>query len=107
VLDRLGDVARFDIVLAAEDVPHSKPDPTGYLNAMTALGLAPSDCLIIEDSVNGIAAARAAGCVVVAARAGNFGGWDQSGAHRVLDTLEELTPGLVDELFAIYGVPSG
>ena len=54
-------------------------------------------------SAAGIAAGRSAGCLVVACRAGNFAGWDQSGAHRVIDTLDELTPALVGELDAHYG----
>jgi len=41
--------------------------------------------------------------LVIAVRAGNFGGWDQSGAHHVIDTLEELTPALVDQLERDYG----
>jgi hypothetical protein len=44
---------------------------------------------------------------VVACRAGNFAGWDQSGAHRVIDTLHELTPALVGELDAHYGAGMG
>jgi beta-phosphoglucomutase len=103
VLPHIGPQAAFEIIFAAEDVPHSKPHPAGYEAAMDRLGLAPEHCLVVEDSVNGIAAGRAAGCIVVAVRAGNFGGWDQSGAHHVLDTLEQLTPALVDQLFADYG----
>ena len=103
VLPRIGPEANFDVIFAAEDVPRSKPHPDGYHAAMTELGLRPEHCLVVEDSVNGIAAGRAAGCLVVAVRAGNFGGWDQSEAHRVLDTLAELTPTLVDELFRAYG----
>jgi HAD superfamily hydrolase (TIGR01509 family) len=103
VLPRIGPEANFEVIFAAEDVPRSKPHPDGYHAAMAKLGLAPEHCLVVEDSVNGIAAGRAAGCLVVAVRAGNFGGWDQSGAHRVLDTLAELTPALVDQLFAEYG----
>ena len=95
--------AHFDVIVAAEDVPRSKPDPVGYLTAIEALGLAPRDCLVVEDSPAGIAAGRAAGCVVLAVRAGNFGGWDQTGAHRVIDTLEQLTPSLVDQLARDYG----
>lgn len=95
--------AHFDVIVAAEDVPRSKPDPIGYLTAIQALGLAPGDCLVVEDSTAGIAAGRAAGCVVLAVRAGNFGGWDQTGAHRVIDTLEQLTPSLVDQLARDYG----
>jgi HAD superfamily hydrolase (TIGR01509 family) len=95
--------AHFDVIVAAEDVPRSKPDPIGYLTAIEALGLTPRDCLVVEDSTAGIAAGRAAGCVVLAVRAGNFGGWDQTGAHRVIDTLEQLTPSLVDQLARDYG----
>ncbi len=99
----LGPDAVFDAVIASEDVPRSKPHPDGYQAAMAAIGLAPSACLVIEDSVNGIAAGKAAGCLVVAVRAGNFGGWDQSAAHHVIDTLDELTPSLVDRLARDYG----
>ena len=91
------------IVIAAEDVERSKPFPDGYLKAIGQLGIAPHECLVIEDSVAGIAAGRAAGCIVLAVRAGNFGGWDQSGAHHVIDSLAELTPSLVDRLARDYG----
>ena len=103
VLPLIGEMAEFDVIFASEDVPRSKPHPDGYIAAMAALGLSPHECLVIEDSVNGIAAGRAAGCLVIAVRAGNFGGWDQSHAHHVIDTLDALTPSLVDELYAVYG----
>jgi HAD superfamily hydrolase (TIGR01509 family) len=103
VLPRIGSEAVFDVIVAAEDVPRSKPAPDGYLKAIGQLGLAPGACVVIEDSVAGIAAGRAAGCIVLAVRAGNFQGWDQSGAHRVIDTLEAFTEALVEELFAVYG----
>jgi HAD superfamily hydrolase (TIGR01509 family) len=103
VLPRVGPEATFPVIVAAEDVTRSKPAPDGYRSAMEQLKLSPSACLVVEDSVAGIAAGRAAGCIVVAVRAGNFGGWDQSGAHRILGTLDELTPSLVDALFAEYG----
>jgi HAD superfamily hydrolase (TIGR01509 family) len=107
VLPRIGPEAAFDVIVAAEDVARSKPAPDGYQQAMARLGLGPGACVVIEDSVSGIAAGRTAGCIVLAVRAGNFGGWDQSGAHRVIDTLEAFTPALVEELFAVYGSPDG
>jgi HAD superfamily hydrolase (TIGR01509 family) len=107
VLPLIGEVAHFDAIFAAEDVARSKPDPDGYQRAMAALQLVPQDCVVIEDSVAGIAAGRAAGCLVIAVRAGNFGGWDQSGAHVVLDALDELTPALVDQLARDYGFAMG
>ena len=102
VLPHIGDPV-FDTIVAAEDVQRSKPAPDGYQAAMFALALDPNQCMVIEDSHAGIAAGREAGCLVVAVRAGNFGGWDQSGAHRVIETLDELTPSLVDELARDYG----
>jgi len=107
VLPRIGPEAAFPVIVAAEDVTRSKPAPDGYHTAMAALGLRPDECLVIEDSVAGIAAGRSAGCLVVACRAGNFAGWDQSGAHRVIDTLDELTEALVGELDAHYGSGMG
>lgn len=107
VLPRIGPEATFPVIVAAEDVPRSKPAPDGYRAAIAALGLAPAECLVIEDSPVGIEAGRSAGCIVVACRAGNFGGWDQSGAHRVIGTLDELTPALVGQLDAHYGSGMG
>ena len=107
VLPILGEDAVFDLIVAAEDVTRSKPAPDGYLAAIAALGVPAGACLVVEDSQAGITAGKAAGCLVVAVRAGNFGGWDQSGAHLVIETLEELTPSLVDRLSADYGSGMG
>ncbi len=51
----------LDLVLSNEDVTRSKPDPEVYLTAMTAFGVTPEECLILEDNDHGIAAARASG----------------------------------------------
>jgi HAD superfamily hydrolase (TIGR01509 family) len=51
-------------VYSAEDVTHSKPAPDLFLLAAHSLGVAPAHCLVIEDSVNGVMAAHAAGMCV-------------------------------------------
>ncbi|MEJ7603840.1 MAG: HAD family phosphatase [Kofleriaceae bacterium] len=107
VLPRIGPQASFPVIVAAEDVARSKPAPDGYLAALAQLGLPAGDCLVVEDSEAGIASGRAAGCLVLAVRAGNFGGWDQSGAHRIIDTLEAFTPALVEDVWAHYGSAMG
>jgi HAD superfamily hydrolase (TIGR01509 family) len=48
-------------IYSADHVEHAKPAPDLFLYAASALGIAPEDCLVIEDSVNGVRAARAAG----------------------------------------------
>jgi beta-phosphoglucomutase len=53
-------------IVAAEDVSVCKPDPAGYLEALRRLSSSPFDAVVVEDSLAGIASARAAGCAVVA-----------------------------------------
>ena len=64
VADRLGFVG-FDVVVSGDDVTHSKPHPEAYLRAAELLGVAPENCLAIEDSHPGIASASASGAVTV------------------------------------------
>ena len=57
---------RFDVLVSAEDVSATKPDPEPYLLAAKLLGVHPADCFALEDSPNGVASAEAAGCRVFA-----------------------------------------
>jgi HAD superfamily hydrolase (TIGR01509 family) len=56
----------FEVTVCAGDVRRSKPDPEPYLRAVTLLGADPRYCVALEDSPNGVAAAEAAGCKLVA-----------------------------------------
>lgn len=58
----------WDAVVSAEDVQHKKPAPDIFLAAARKLGCAPAECVVVEDAVNGVQAAKAAGmrCVAVA-----------------------------------------
>jgi len=51
-------------IYSAEHVTHAKPAPDLFLHAAAQLGVAPADCLVIEDSVNGVKAGLAAGMTV-------------------------------------------
>jgi HAD superfamily hydrolase (TIGR01509 family) len=57
--------ARFQFVLAAEDVTQGKPDPEIYTKAAERFGTPPRSVLILEDSPAGVAAGKGAGCFVV------------------------------------------
>jgi HAD superfamily hydrolase (TIGR01509 family) len=61
------DLAWFDAIVVGEDVVNKKPAPDSYLAAAEKLGLPPPACCVVEDAVNGVAAAKAAGmrCVAV------------------------------------------
>lgn len=56
----------FDAIVAAEDVGEGKPSPEPFLLAADKLGVAPERCLVIEDSLNGLRGALAAGCTALA-----------------------------------------
>ena len=57
--------ARFQVVVAREDVDRHKPDPAPFLKAARLLATAPEACLALEDSHNGVRAAHAAGMMTV------------------------------------------
>jgi HAD superfamily hydrolase (TIGR01509 family) len=57
---------RFPVTVCGDDVRRTKPDPEPYLLAASRLGMPPPGCVVLEDSPNGVAAARAAGCPVIA-----------------------------------------
>ena len=65
VLDNLKDHS-FAISISSDDVTNVKPDPEGYLAAARFLDVAIAECLILEDSATGVAAASASGGLVVA-----------------------------------------
>ncbi|MFD3456738.1 HAD-IA family hydrolase [Streptomyces sp. NPDC058691] len=75
-----------DVMITAERVSASKPDPEGFLKGAAELGFGPEDCVVFEDSEVGIAAAKAAGMRVV-------GVGPRAAAHAPtvhVDTLEQV-----------------
>ena len=63
---RYGGFLRPHVLVTADDVRHGKPAPDCYLLAAERLGVAPANCLVIEDAPAGVEAARAAGMRTVA-----------------------------------------
>lgn len=99
---------RFDISVCGDEVPHGKPDPAVYLRAAQLLGLDPGDCVAVEDSVTGVAAAAAAGCAVLVVpceipvpphpsrvHRESLAGLTRADLDRVLDLCRAFVPGQV------------
>ena len=80
----------FDAVGDGHSAPIKKPDPLVYVQVAASMGVAPEHCLAIEDSMVGLAAARAAGmrCLVTPSR--YTAGDNFAGAWRVLPDLGDL-----------------
>jgi HAD superfamily hydrolase (TIGR01509 family) len=81
----------WDALVSAEDVTHKKPAPDLFLAAAHKLGLPPTACVVVEDAVNGVQAARAAGmrCVAVAQ---SFSAAELTAADRVFPCIADLSP---------------
>jgi beta-phosphoglucomutase family hydrolase len=65
-LDLMGLRDFFQVIVSGEEVIHGKPDPAVFLVAAKRLGIVPADCVVIEDALVGIEAAKRAGMAVLA-----------------------------------------
>ena len=107
ILSTIGIRSCFRVIVSAEDVTQGKPDPEIFAKALAKLNeedfpgkpIDPGECLVIEDSKEGITGARQAGmkCLAVA----NSHRADQlSEAHAVTDSLEQVNLNLLEALCA-------
>lgn len=78
ILDRIGLGGYFDAISDGNNITRSKPDPEVFLKAAEFLGLAPADCLVVEDAIAGAEAGYSGGFAVACvgdaseAKAGNY-----------------------------------
>jgi len=84
-------VDAFDLIVSGEEVPHKKPSPDIYLETARRIGAEPSHCVVIEDAINGVQAAKAAGMVCVAVT-NSFSGerLKEAGADYIVSGLSEV-----------------
>ena len=95
-LKHLGLIEYFDHVVCADDVHRAKPFPDLYQLVCALLGTLPDETIALEDSPNGVAAAKVAGLYVFAVPNSVTCHLDLSAADRILDTLDGV--GLEDLL---------
>ncbi len=99
VMSRLKNPHLFECVVSVFDTPgvRTKPNPDSFLAAMKELGVSPEETLIVEDSLNGIKAAKASGAYVVCLTEHLPAGDRPKGADKYIDNLRDLS-GLIGEL---------
>lgn len=108
-LRRAGILEMFHVIVCDEDVSETKPDPEVYLRALERMNqevfrhpaapLLPAECLVIEDSVPGIQAARAAGIPVLAV-CNTVGADELQAADWILRDVQGLSVGDIEALVA-------
>lgn len=92
----------FNAVITGSDVSHSKPHPEGYLKAAEALGCAPEDCYVFEDSIQGLEAGMASGAAVIGLTTSNPANVLKGKAHVLIDGFMGYT---VDSMLRVkHGV---
>ncbi|NDZ81333.1 HAD family phosphatase [Streptomyces sp. SID10853] len=95
MLGHHGLTAFFDVVVCGDDVARVKPAPDVYRRALALLGVTPGRAVAVEDSLTGVAAARAAGLRVVAVPTPYTRGLDHGAAHTLVTGLGLLTDDLL------------
>ena len=81
----------FEVAIDSSSIVHPKPSPEVFEKAIAQMEMVPSDCWIIEDALNGVAAAREVPCFTVALTT-SFGESDllRAGADVVVDQFSEV-----------------
>ena len=80
----------FDVYVSGEQLKRPKPAPDIFIKAAELLGVSPSECIVIEDSGNGVNAAKAAGMACVGYINPGSGDQDLSAADYLVESLEGL-----------------
>lgn len=98
----LGIESSFQAIVSGREVNEGKPSPQGFLLAAQKLGVEPKNCIVIEDAVAGVTAAKRAGmrCLAVANTHPRI---SLTEADLIVDTLEEVTMDDLEELLNPLG----
>lgn len=91
ILDRLKIAKYFDSVTSGSDVKRGKPSPDVFLLAAERIGIEPSECLVVEDSENGVKAAKAAGMKALGYINPTSGKQDLSLADFITDDFKKIS----------------
>jgi beta-phosphoglucomutase-like phosphatase (HAD superfamily) len=98
LVTQLGLGTQFDAMAAGDEVLHGKPAPDVYLLAARRLDTPPAACVALEDSHNGLRAAKAAGMRCIVAPSSLTRTMDFSGADLVVGSLLEVTLDVIASL---------
>ncbi|MFW6262482.1 MAG: HAD family hydrolase [Thermotogota bacterium] len=88
ILEKIGIIDYFQTVVCGNHIYHSKPAPDIFLKAAKKLVLSPQECVVIEDSSNGVKAGKSAGMYVIGFQSDD-GSQNLSDADKLVHSLKE------------------
>jgi len=98
VFTRFGLHQYFDHAISGEDFEESKPNPAIFIEAATKSGFSKDECIVIEDSTNGIKAANAAGIYCIGYNSGHTMGQDTSLADKVITDFRQVNYQIIRDI---------
>jgi len=98
ITGQLGIKKYFKFFITGKDVTEGKPSPQGFILAAKNLGFQPADCVVFEDAVAGVRAAKSAGMYCIAAT-NTCPKEELSEADIVVGSLKEVTVKTIEQLF--------
>jgi mannitol-1-/sugar-/sorbitol-6-/2-deoxyglucose-6-phosphatase len=98
VLKKLNIQKYFSVIHSGQDEPYGKPHPGGYIRTAEKLGLHPTECLVFEDSLNGVLSAKAARmkCIAVPEHE-NIGNPKFAIADKIVSSLSEVDKNIISQ----------
>jgi len=101
LLNKCGIASFFDAIVTTSEAGKSKPSPDVYLLAAQRIGVSPEDCIVFEDSPNGLSAAKSAGMFCVVIQSDSELIQKLSKADYLIQSFTEMTLTRLTDLFAI------
>ncbi len=90
ILKKLNLYDFFNIIVSGDEVENGKPAPDIFLKTAARLNVKPSECVIIEDSTNGVKAAKSAGMYCLGYHNPNSGNQDISAADKIINSFANI-----------------
>ena len=90
ILKKLNVYKLFDIIVSGDEVENGKPVPDIFLETAARLNVIPSECVVVEDSFNGVKAAKSAGMYCLGYYNPNSGSQDISDADKIINSFSKI-----------------
>lgn len=99
VVNKFGLDKYMKFIIGGDEVVNGKPNPEIFLTAASKMNVNPLECLVIEDSANGVKAAKTAGMKCIGLKNVNSGNQDLSEADLIIENFKELNLDVIRGLF--------